>query len=148
MKIRSIIALSLMLLSVLWTSQVLGSVKTKDIPQPLADALAVYKKGDVRQFINTLVKDGPMAGNVEIKSQIATLEKIEMYYGKYQSYDILNIKRLSDSIRLVYLIINFEKGAVFGKLVAFKNKDKETVSSFVFHTKPEKVLPEALLLSH
>ena len=141
-KRATLVVLILFIFCALWTTHLHASVKTKDIPQPLTKA-----KG-VQEFIKTLVKDGPMEGNVEIKTQIATLEKIELYYGKYQSYDILNIKRLSDSIRLVYLIINFEKGAVFGKLVAFKNKNKETVTSFVFHTKPEKVLPEALLISH
>ena len=144
----TLVVLILFIFCALWTTHLHASVKTKDIPQPLTKALAVYKAKGVQEFIKTLVKDGPMEGNVEIKTQIATLEKIELYYGKYQSYDILNIKRLSDSIRLVYLIINFEKGAVFGKLVAFKNKNKETVTSFVFHTKPEKVLPEALLISH
>ena len=137
----------LFVLLALCASPILASVKTKDIPQPLTEALSAYKAKGVRQFINTLVKDGPMEGNIEIRTQIATLEKIEQFYGNYRSFDILNIKRLSDSSRLIYLILNFEKGAVFGKLVSYKNNRKETVSSFVFHTKPEKVYPESLLIS-
>ena len=131
----------------LWVPPILASVKTADIPIPLAKAFAVYKTDGARQFINTLVNDGPMEGNIEIRSQIAILEKVEAYYGKYKSYDILDIKRFSDSTRLIYLLINFEKGAVFGKLIAFKNTQQEIVSSFVFHTKPEQVFPDALLSS-
>ena len=131
----------------LWSTSLFASVKTKDIPPPLSRALAVYKSDGARQFISTLVKDGPMEGNIEIRQQIAILDKVEMYYGRYQSFDIVDIKRFSDSTRLIYLLINFEKGAVFGKLITFKARQKEIVSSFVFHTKPEQVFPEALLIS-
>jgi len=144
----SLVIFAALCLGALWTTALSASEKTTDLPPPLSKAFAVYKTDGARQFINTLVKDGPMEGNIEIHSQVAILEKVETYYGKYQSYDVIDGKRFSDSIRLIYLLIYFEKGAVFGKLIVFKNKQTEIVSSFVFHTKPEQVFPEAFLISH
>ena len=125
-----------------------SSVKTSDIPQPLTTALAVYKNGGLQGFINALVKGGPLAGNKEMRQQVAILEKIERYYGAYQSYDILLINQLSDSTRLIYFLLNYDKGPVFGVLTAYKIGNEESITSFVFHTKAEKVFPEALLVSH
>ena len=132
----------------LFFSSANSSVKTSDIPQPLTKALSVYKNGGLQGFINTLVKGGPLAGNKEMRQQVAILEKIEKFYGAYQSYDILLINPLSDSTRLIYFLLNYDKGPVFGMLTAYKIGKEESITSFVFHTKAEKIFPEALLVSH
>jgi hypothetical protein len=119
-----------------------------DIPRPLGKALAIYKKGGTEGFISALVKGGPLEGNQEIHMQVLVLEKMEKYYGAYQSFQILHVNRLSDTTRLIYFLMNYQKGPVFGKLTAYRNGDQETITSFRFHTKAEKIFPEALLFSH
>lgn len=147
MKNLILIAVIFVLFS-LFISPANSSVKTADIPQPLTKALAVYKNGGLQGFINALVKGGPLAGNQEMRQQVVILEKIEKYYGAYQSYDILLVNPLSDSTRLIYFLLNYDKGPVFGMLTAYKNGNDESITSFVFHTKAEKIFPETLLVSH
>lgn len=139
---------SAFLISFLAFAPVHSSVKNSDIPEPLSKALTIYKNGGLKGFINALVKGGPLEGNQEMRQQVAVLEKMEQYYGAYQSYDIMLINRLSDSTRLIYFILNYEKGPVFGMLTAYKIGKDETITSFVFHTKAEKVFPETLLVNH
>lgn len=117
-----------------------------EVPRPLSKALSIYKKGGVESFIRTLVSGGPLEGNQELHMQAMVLEKIEKYYGAYRSFQILHVTRLSGSTRLIYFLMNYEKGPVFGKLTAYKNGDEETITSFRFHTKPDKIFPEALLV--
>lgn len=125
-----------------------AGVNTAAIPGALTQALSIYKKDGPRAFIHALVSGGPLEGNKEMRMEILVLEKIEKYYGAYQSYDILQINRLSDSTRLVYFLLNYQKGPVFGTLTAFNNGGRDTITSFQFHTKAEKIFPQALLVSH
>lgn len=125
-----------------------SGVNTAAIPGALTKALTIYKKDGPRAFVNALVGGGPLEGNKEMRMEILVLEKIEKYYGAYQSCDILQINKMSDSTRLVYFLLNYQKGPVFGTLTAFNNDGRETITSFQFHTKAEKIFPEALLLSH
>jgi len=125
-----------------------ASVKTTDIPPQLTNALSMYKKDGIQGFITALVRGSPLEGLQEMSMQVSILKKIEQHYGAYQSYDILHINKLSDSTRLIYFLLNYRKGPVFGKLTAFTDGDRETITSFEFHTKAEKIFPEALLVSH
>lgn len=125
-----------------------ASVKTTDIPQPLSKALSIYKKDGIQGFITALARGSPFEGHNEIRKQVLILEKIEAYYGAYQSVDILHINTLSDSTRLIYFLVNYNKGPVFGKLITFKNGSREMITSFEFHTKAEKIFPDTLLVSH
>jgi len=120
--------------------------KATDVPQPFSQALSMYKKEGIPEFMAALVSGSPLEGNREMRQQEQVLEKIEAYYGRYQSYDILRVNKLSDSTRLIYFLLNYEKGPVFGTLTAFKSGDRETITSFQFHTKAEKIFPESLLI--
>jgi hypothetical protein len=131
---------------VLSSPAVRAGADTADIPRPLGKALSIYKKGGIEGFIRTLVSGGPLEGNQELHMQALVLEKIEKYYGAYQSFQVLHVTRLSGSTRLIYFLMNYEKGPVFGKLTAYKNGDRETITSFRFHTKPDKIFPDALLV--
>lgn len=119
--------------------------ETTDVPRPLLQALSTYKKAGIQGFMSALMKGSPLEGNQEIRQQVQVLEKLESYYGHYQSYDIVHITKLSESTRLVYFLLNYEKGPVFGTATAFQTGDRETITSFQFHTKAEKIFPESLL---
>jgi hypothetical protein len=125
-----------------------AGVRAEDTPERLIKALSIYKKEGIQGFINALVRGSPMEGNQVIRKQVLILEKLERYYGAYLSYDIVHINTLSDSTRLIYFMLNYEKGPVFGRLTAFRNGDRETITSFQFHTKAEEIFPEPLLVSH
>ena len=142
---------AVILVSLVWVmsfSLAHADTKPVEIPQPLAKALSSYKQDGIRGFITTLVDGSPLEGNQEMRTQVAILEKIEQFYGPYQSYEVLQVNPLSNSTRLVYFLLNYQKGPVFGRLTAFNNGGRETITSFEFHTKAEKALPEALLVSH
>jgi len=120
--------------------------KATNVPRPFSQALSTYKKEGISGFMTALVNGSPLEGNREMRQQEQVLEKIEAYYGHYQSYDILRINKLSESTRLIYFLLNYEKGPVFGTLTAFKNGDRETITSFQFHTKAEEIFPDSLLV--
>lgn len=119
-----------------------------EIPAPLREALSVYKNEDIQSFITTLVRGGPLEGHQELRQQALILKQLKGYYGAYHSIDIVHVNKLSDSIRLVYFLLNYEKGPVFGKLTAYKVGDRETITSFRFHTKAEEIFPDGLLVNH
>ena len=119
-----------------------------ELPRPLVKALAIYKEGGTEGFISALVKGGPLEGNQEIRTQVLVLEKMEKYYGAYQNFQVLHVNRLSDTTRLIYFLMNYQKGPVFGKLTAYRNGNQETITSFRFHTKADMIFPEVLLVGH
>jgi len=143
---RFVVMTALLLTTYLVPAAYAAGGKATDIPRPFSQALSAYKKEGISGFMTALVHGSPLEGNREMRQQEQVLEKIEAYYGHYQSYDILRVNRLSESTRLIYFLLNYEKGPVFGTLTAFKSGDRETITSFQFHTKAEKIFPESLLI--
>lgn len=150
MKLKQKFSLSLLLATLVLQCALLSAARaatdTTGAPRPLLEALSKYKKEGINAFINTLVSGSPLEGHQEIRQQVLVLEQLKGYYGSYQSFDILHANRLSSSTEIVYFLLNYEKGPVFGKLTVFNDGERETITSFRFHTKPEEIFPDALLM--
>jgi hypothetical protein len=115
------------------------------VPPIITSGLAAYKSEGAQAAIKAWLKGSPLEASKEALSQANMLNQIHDFYGPYKSYEVIQVHTISASSKMVYLTIDCEQGAIFGKFLTFKRGDVWTVPSFKFNTEPDKILPYSLL---
>ena len=69
------------------------------------------------------------------------LRQIQDYYGTYRAFEIVSTKDLSPKTRVIYLVLDFEKGPLFAKFVVYRSGQAWILAYFNFNTKEELVFP-------
>jgi hypothetical protein len=78
------------------------------------------------------------------------LKEIESLYGNFSSGHLIETHSLTPRAHLVYVTLNYDRGPVFARFVAFKEvakvKEDWIISDLSVSTKPEVILPNDLLV--
>ncbi len=132
------------------TAQVtlLGSNRMAELPPVLLSGMEAYKAKGPEEAVSLWVKNGPLDGDKEALSQVAVLRKIQSLYGAYQSFDVISSQDLTQRVRIVYLVMNYERGPLFAKFVCYRSDREWTVTDFLLNIKDTAVLPAAVTLSN
>jgi hypothetical protein len=117
----------------------------EDLGMPIENAAKAYLEKGPEAFIPALLKGSPLEGEKSAYTQSAEIRKIEAYYGKFLGVELMREQKLSETTRLVYYIMNFEKSPVFGDAILYKIKDKEIVTSFNFNTELWSIVPREVV---
>jgi len=86
-----------------------------------------------------------LEGEKSILTQSNSIEQIEEYYGSYQGFEVMYEKSLTEKVRLLYYVMNYEKSPVFGVVTYYKRKGEEIVTNFNFHTDLWKIVPNEVV---
>lgn len=101
-----------------------------------------FKETGVEAAWKTWAKGGPLEGTKEIMSQASQFGQIGTFYGEYNGHEYVFKKVLGPRNKIVLVIMNLEKGPLFGRFLMFKNSAGAwTIPNFRFHTDPEQVWP-------
>lgn len=112
---------------------------------PLQRASDAYLEKGVDAFIPELLKGSPLEGEKSVLTQSNSIRQIEEYYGVYKGYELIYEKSLTENVRIVYYVMNYEKSPVFGVATYYKQKKGEVVTNFNFHTDMWKILPSEVI---
>lgn len=117
-----------------------------NIPAVIVAGLKEYKTGGAESAIKAWVKGSSMEKNIDdALSQANSFKKIEEFYGNYLAYHLIDIVNITETSRIVSISMNFEKGPVFARFLAYKTDKDWILVNFDFNTKPEIILPGLLL---
>ncbi len=111
------------------------------IPKIVLVGLDAYKASGANAAMKAWLKGSPLENEKQATSQVAIFKQIESYYGSYKSYEIAQIRELSTSTKIVYLVMNFEKGPVFTSFVCYKTEKDWIIPDCTFNTKAETIFP-------
>jgi hypothetical protein len=135
----------------LWLSGVMltasGQISNREVPGIVREGLQAYKLQGADAALKAWLKRSPIEANPEAMSQGGMLKTAEGLYGSYQAYQVKFVGVPSRSTRLVYLVMDYERGPLFAKFVTFKRAKSWQIVSFKFHTDVEQVWPGFLLRS-
>lgn len=123
------------------------SAESQDVPEIMRNAFEKYQKEGTDQLIPALLKGSPLEGDKTALSQVNSLRQIETFYGRYLDYEIVESLALSKSTQLLYYVLNYEKGPLFGKATVYKANGKEMVTNFNFHTEIHQIIPAELIFN-
>jgi hypothetical protein len=115
------------------------------VPSPITTGLAAYAFQGADAAVKEWVKNSSREGSPEASIQINYLKQVESMYGKFQSYHLVQVHALSSLTLIVYLTINFEKGPLFARFLAYRMRNDWVLPDFAFDTKPEAIFPPELL---
>ncbi len=132
------------------TAQVtlLGSNRMAELPPVLLSGLEAYKAKGPEEAVSLWVKNGPLDGDKDALGQAAVLRQIQSFYGAYESFDVISSRDLTQRVRIVYLVMNYEKGPLFAKFVCYRSDREWMVTNFLLNTKDAVVLPATVALEN
>ena len=129
----------------------LGSVasgaETKDLPKIISNALDKYKAEGADHLIPNLLSGSPNEGDLQALSQANMIRQIETFYGKFQNAELFKAVTISQTTSLVYFVMSYEKGPLYGSATVFKHNGKEIIPTFNFHTDIHKIMPSELVFN-
>lgn len=114
------------------------------VPAIVLSGLETYRSAGPDEAIRAWLKGSPIEGSKDAMAQANQLREIQDFYGNYQGFDLLGVHSIAPSTHLVYIVLNFAKGPLFGKFLTYRTGQGWVVASFSFNTNPDQVLPPAL----
>jgi hypothetical protein len=139
---RRSVAVALGLLLLTFSQQIgAGAQESGDVPKIILSGLDAYKAEGPEAAIKAWVKGGPMEESKDALSQANVLRQIQDYYGVYKAFDVIRSRNLSPTTRIFYLTMDYEKGPLFAKFVAYRTEQGWIVTTFTFNTKEDLIVP-------
>jgi len=123
------------------TSDVAGKRGIEAVPGFIMAGLKAYRDSGPDEAIRTWVKGRPIEGSKDVLAQANSLRQVQEFYGPYQAFEIINIRDLGPRTRVLYLILDLEKGPLFAKFVVYHATQGWVLANFSFNTHDEAVFP-------
>jgi hypothetical protein len=115
-----------------------------DIPKIILSGFEAYKAEGAEAAISAWIKGSPLEGSKDALSQANILRQIQDFYGPYKSFDLIRSRNLTPNCRIIYVVMNYDKGPLFAKFTVYQSTQGWVLTNFLFNTKDEVVLPSTL----
>ncbi len=119
--------------------------ESKAFPVIISNALEKYQKEGADHLIPNLLLGSPIEGDKQALSQANLIRQIETFYGKYQKAELFKIVTITQSTTLVYFVMKYEKGPLYGSATVFNHNGKEVIPTFNFHTDIQNIFPSEII---
>jgi hypothetical protein len=138
MNSRILISLGLFLTILMCTA---GADPGSDLPSVLRKGVAEYERGGATLAFYAwqhggLLEDGPNAA-----TKLRDFKDAAEALGAYKSAEHILTKRIGRSSEIVYVALNFKRGALFLKFWLYQAENDWVVQDLVFSSRPEAIMP-------
>lgn len=116
-----------------------------DVQAFLARPFRVYSEQGTDAFIRVFLAGSVMRISDSLTQQdIYNLKTADSLFGKFNDFEINRIVKPSSRTRFVYLVMNYEKGALFMYLTLYKGPNGWQVQNYKFYSEAERDWPDSL----
>ncbi len=116
-----------------------------DSHPPLAPILeagfSAWAKPGVNLAFNAWQKGGLLEDDNKVAAQSGYFRRLDRALGNYRSYEPIETKGVGQNSQIVYLSVNFERGAVYARFHLYRIEKNWVVQNMDFSTKPEAIMP-------
>lgn len=116
----------------------------ESLPPIILSGLQAYKDKGPDDAVKAWIKDSPLDGNKDALTQANNLRQVQDYYGSYRGYEVIGSKELTTKTRIIYMVLDYDKGPLFARFVVYRSEQGWILTNFNFNTKEEAVLPTAV----
>jgi hypothetical protein len=110
-----------------------------NLPPVIAAGLEAYRNVGLDQAFRAWLRNSPLRWE---PAMAAPLHAAQEEYGTFQSWDVVLIRSLSPSTRILYLVFNYQQGPVFAKFVVYQAEQQGwIVTNLKFSLDEDAVLP-------
>lgn len=113
----------------------------ESLPPIIGLGLETYKDRGAEEAVQAWTKGSPIDGSTEALNQAATLRQTQSSYGPYKTYEVISSRDLSSRARILYLLLNFEKGPLFARFLVYRSEQGWILTSFSLSTDPAAIIP-------
>ncbi len=99
------------------------------------------KGGGVQGAVYLWQKGGLMDGDGRVSELSSRLQRVAQALGGYSTYELLKTDPIGKSSQVLYLAMNFQRGAVFARFVLYRTEKAWVVQEMDFSTRPEAIMP-------
>jgi hypothetical protein len=118
------------------------TVAAESSVQPVIQTgLALWAKNGASMALDTWQKGGLMEGDGKTRVLNNYFRQLDRTLGNYESCELLDTKGIGQSSRVVYLSMNFQRGAVYARFVLYRTEKEWVVQNMDFSTRPEAIMP-------
>jgi hypothetical protein len=141
---RSSYALAVgLLLLALGRCVVAGAQEPGDVPKVILSGMEAYKSDGPEAAVKAWIQGSALDGSKDALSQGTLLREVQDFYGSYKSFDVIRSRNLTPTTRIIYIILDYEKGPLFARFVVYRVEQRWILVSFIFNTKLEVIAPES-----
>jgi hypothetical protein len=72
---------------------------------------------------------------------VSTFRGLDRTLGDFRAYEVVDTKQVGASTQIIYLSINFERAAIYGRFLLYRADKTWVVQNMDFSLKPEAVMP-------
>jgi hypothetical protein len=67
--------------------------------------------------------------------------RMDRTIGNYKSFEVIEAKRINQTSQIIYLSVNFEHAAIYGRFLLYRTDKNWVVQNLDFSPKPEALMP-------
>lgn len=112
-----------------------------EIAPIIISGLEAYKAKGPEEAVRAWIKGSPIDESKDALSQSNYLRQVQDYYGAYQTFDIVSTHDITSRVRMVYLVLNYEKGPLFVRFMVYRSDKTWILTNFKFNTQEDVILP-------
>lgn len=115
-----------------------------EVPAFIVAGLHAYKEKGPEEAVRVWIKGSGIDGSTDALTQANNLRQVQDFYGSYRDFEVVSIYEITPRTRVVYLVLDFDKGPLFAKFVVYRPDQTWILANFNFNTKEEAILPTAI----
>lgn len=118
------------------------------LPVPLKEAAAAYKSRGAGEFLPTLLKGSHLLyeDRRPLVQAVQMLKDIETHFGNYLGLELVSSVPVTTSTRVVYFVLNFERGPLYGVVSVYRAKNGEIVTNSNLNTQWTQIIPAGIIV--
>jgi hypothetical protein len=113
----------------------------QSIPPIIEAGFAQWAKSGPALALDVWQKGGLLEGDDKINTLAHYLRRLDRALGNYKGYEWIDTKPISTSSETLYVSINFERGAVYGRFLLYRADKTWVVQNIDLSTRPETIMP-------
>ena len=119
-----------------------GAASSQPLPAVLEAGFVSWTKGGgIDAILMGWQRGGLMEGSGKASAQARIFRNLSSVLGTYRSHETIQTKEISRSSQVIYLSINFERGAVYGRFLMYRTDKDWVVQNMDFSERPEAIMP-------
>jgi hypothetical protein len=125
----------------LWLTPEVEAGSSSSVPWVIQDGFTAWAKNGAPFAFDAWRKGGFLEDNRKVVSQASYFQRLGQAIGTYKSFDLVESKGIGPSSQILYVAVNFERGAVYARFLIYRTDKAWVVQDMDFSTKPEDIMP-------
>jgi hypothetical protein len=110
-------------------------------PKILVNGFEAYRAAGPDEAMRVWLHNSPLEGTPDVEKQVQILHTAQGRFGQWRGFDIVSIRPVSASTRILYMTLDYDKGPLFAKFVLYHTEPGWIVTNMIFSPDDAEVLP-------